>query len=88
MDALSARKMPKGPSNGWIHKKGDTKMHPGVLPNGGFQELYFSDDDPLMPGWFKGMEQIIRKHGLWPDQGLNAQCESFKCEEGQTDCYC
>jgi hypothetical protein len=87
-DALSARKMPKGPSNGWTHKKGGPKMRPGVLPGGGFQELYFSDDDPLMPGWFKGMEQIIRERGLWPDQGLNAQCESFKCKEGQTDCCC
>ncbi|KIJ33165.1 hypothetical protein M422DRAFT_264881 [Sphaerobolus stellatus SS14] len=82
LDALSARKMPKGPSNGWTHKKGGPKMRPGVLLNGGFQELYFSDDNPLIPGWFKGMEQIIWECGLWPDQGLNAQCESFKCEGG------
>ncbi|KIJ30912.1 hypothetical protein M422DRAFT_186566, partial [Sphaerobolus stellatus SS14] len=37
---------------------------------------------------FKGMEQIIRERGLWPEKGLNAQCEGFKCELGRTDCCC
>ncbi|KIJ44951.1 hypothetical protein M422DRAFT_251574 [Sphaerobolus stellatus SS14] len=80
--------MPKGPSEGWTHKKGGPNMRPGVLPDGNFQELYYPDDHPLMGGWFKGMEQIIRECGLWPANGLNAQCESFKCEEGCTDCCC
>ncbi|KIJ31296.1 hypothetical protein M422DRAFT_186218, partial [Sphaerobolus stellatus SS14] len=87
-NALSARKMPKGPSEGWTHKKGGPNMRPGVLPDGNFQELYYPDNHPLMGGWFKGMEQIIRERGLWPANGLNAQCESFKCEEGRTDCCC
>ncbi|CAA7263722.1 unnamed protein product [Cyclocybe aegerita] len=41
-----------------------------------------------MPGWFKGMENIIRERSLWPQRGLNAQCEGFKCEPGKTDCCC
>ena len=39
------------------------------------QELYFPDDHSMMPGWFKGMEIIIQEWGLWPEKGLNAQCE-------------
>jgi len=41
-----------------------------------------------MPGWFKGMEQIIQECGLWPAEGLNAQCPNFHCPPGCTDCCC
>ena len=44
------------------------------------QEFYHADDHPTMPGWFKGMEEIIKEWGLWPAKGLNAQCEGFKCK--------
>ena len=37
------------------------------------QDLYYPDDHETMPGWFKGMEQIICEQGLWPDCGLNTQ---------------
>ena len=30
----------------------------------------------------------IRERGLWPQKGLNAQCEGFKCVAGKTDCCC
>ena len=63
-------------------------MRHGVLPNGGIQPLYFSDDHPSTPGWFKGMEQIIRERGLWPTGGLNAQCQNFCCPPHQTNCCC
>ena len=59
--ALSARKMPKYPLQGWTHKKGGPRMRPGQLHDGSSQELYYLEDDFLMPGWFKGMEQIIRE---------------------------
>ena len=36
------------------------------------QDLYFPEDHPTMPGWFKGMETIICECGLWPQRGLNA----------------
>jgi hypothetical protein len=52
------------------------------------QNFYFTDDHPTMPEWFKGMEVIICEWGLWPQKGLNAQCEGFKCEAGKTDCCC
>jgi hypothetical protein len=31
------------------------------------QSFYFPDDHPTMPGWFKGMEQILQKCGLLPE---------------------
>ncbi|KAJ3522656.1 hypothetical protein NMY22_g11792 [Coprinellus aureogranulatus] len=86
-DALSARYMPKGPSETWSPKAGG-RMRDAVLPNGDAQCLYFPDDHPTHPGWFKGMEQIIRERGLWPNDGLLAQCTDFKCKPGATDCCC
>lgn len=87
-DALSARKMPKNPLYGWTHKKGGQRMRPGQLPDGSSQDLYFPEDHLFMPGWFKGMEWIICEGNLWPENGLRAQCEGFKCEPGRTDCCC
>ena len=54
------------------------------------QSFYFPDDHPLYPGWFKGMEQIIRERGLWPTNGLHCECPGFKCmqHEGQPSCCC
>lgn len=61
----------------------------GVNPQSGMpQSFYFPEDDPTMPGWFKGMEQIIQERGLWPETGLPAECSGFKCPEGQTNCCC
>jgi hypothetical protein len=86
-DALSARKMVKNPKQGWTHHPGGPRMRNGQLPSGDTQELYYPDDHSTMPGWFKGMEQILRERGLWRD-GLLAQCPGFKCEAGRTDCCC
>jgi hypothetical protein len=61
-------------------------MHDGKLPNGQHQPLYFPEDHPFMPGWFKGMEQLIREHELWPEAGLPAQCPDFKCPPDHVDC--
>jgi hypothetical protein len=64
-------------------------MRHGVNPQSGMpQSFYFPEDDPTMPGWFKGMEQIIQERGLWPETGLPAECSGFKCPEGQTNCCC
>ena len=63
-------------------------MQPSQLPNGNVQLFYFLDDHPLMPGWFKGMKQVIQERGLWPAEGLIAQCHNFHCPPGQTDCCC
>ena len=66
-------------------------MHDGTLPNGKPQSLYYPEDHESMPGWFKGMEVIIRERGLWPespDTGLLTQCPNFKCPPGHTDCCC
>ncbi|KIJ26478.1 hypothetical protein M422DRAFT_140014, partial [Sphaerobolus stellatus SS14] len=60
-NALSARKMTKNPCQGWTHHKDGEKMREGVLPNGQPQSFYFPEDHPTMPGWFKGMDVIIRE---------------------------
>ncbi|KIJ40856.1 hypothetical protein M422DRAFT_256017 [Sphaerobolus stellatus SS14] len=75
--------MPKNPLQGWTHKKGGPQMHPGQLPDGSSQDFYFPEDHFLMPGWFKGMEQIIRERDLWPESGLKAQYEGFNIGEQQ-----
>ena len=76
------------PKRGWTHHPDGPPMHPSVLPNGTVQSFYFPDDHPATPGWFKGMEEIIRERGLWPKNGLRAQCPDFKCPPGRTDCCC
>ena len=64
-------------------------MRDGInLLTGEQQSFYFSDDHPNYPGWFKRMEQIIRKHGLWPDTGLPVECTGPKHPEGQASCCC
>jgi hypothetical protein len=88
-DALSARKMPKNPHPTWTHHKEGPKMRTTRFgEDQRIQQLYFDHDHPTMPGWFKGMEIIIRERGLWPEKGMNAQCDGFKCVAGKTDCCC
>jgi hypothetical protein len=88
-DALSAKKMPKGPHATWQHYKEGPKMQTMVFgDNNTLQDLYFPDNHSTMPGWFKGIETIICECGLWPEKGLNAQYEGFKCVAGKKDCCC
>ena len=63
-------------------------MQDGTLPTGEHQQFYFPLHHLMMPGWFKGMEEIIRERGLWPAEGLLAQCLGFHCPPGKTDCCC
>ncbi|KAH8979873.1 hypothetical protein EDB92DRAFT_1954569 [Lactarius akahatsu] len=73
-DALSARKMPKHPKEGWTPFKDAPRMRHGIInpQTEELQSFYFPDDHPTMPGRFKGMEQIIQERGLWPEAGLLA----------------
>jgi len=87
-DALSAQKMIKSPRETWTHEKDGPMMQDGKFADGMPQPLYFPENHLTMPGWFKGMEVIIKERGLWPATGLLAQCVGFKCEAGHTDCCC
>jgi hypothetical protein len=81
--------MPKNPHPTWTHHKEGPKMRTTRFgEDQRIQQLYFDHDHPTMPGWFKGMEIIIRERGLWPEKGMNAQCDGFKCVAGKTDCCC
>ncbi|THU79841.1 hypothetical protein K435DRAFT_696926 [Dendrothele bispora CBS 962.96] len=61
-NALSARKMPKGPHSHWPAP--GVRMRDGKLPDGSPQSFYFDHDHPTMPGWFIGSENIIKQRGL------------------------
>ena len=96
-DALSAQKMPKFPNENWSHHKDGPRMwnttfvayHPPMMqPITIHQDLYFPDDHPHMPGWFKGMEILLWECGLYPNLGLLAQCKGFKCEPNALSCCC
>lgn len=64
-------------------------MRDGVNPlTGERQSFYFPDDHPQYPGWFKGMEHIIRERGLWPEEGLPVVCTGHKRPEGQAAVCC
>ncbi len=77
-----------GPKKGCMHYPNGPCMRNGILPNGEPQLFYFPEDHPSMPGWFKGMEIIIRERGLWPEGDLLAQCPGFQCPPDSTDCCC
>ena len=88
-DAVSAHKMPKKSTAGWTHIKNGLQLCKGLLPNGSEHDFYCLDTHPTMPGWFKGMEVIIWKQGLWPESGkLKAEHKGFKCEAGSCTCCC
>ena len=87
-DGLSARYMPKKPTDGWMNPKSNARMRDGSLPDSSRQSFYFEDDHVQYPGFFKGMEIIIRERGLWPEGGLRSSCPGFKCPEGQMNCCC
>ncbi len=72
---------------GWTPLAGGPHMHDGVLPDGSAQPLYFAEDHPTMPRWFKGMEMLICERGLWPEKGLKANCNP-RCDLGGSNCCC
>ena len=81
--------MPKNANQRWMSMNGGPRMQNGWYMNGSdkiSQDFYFPDDHPKFPGWFKGMENIIHECGLWPNEGLKAQCDGFKCVSGHTNC--
>ena len=76
------------PKEVWTPHPDGPQMRNGTFANGDGQALYFPEEHKTMPGWFKGMEVIIREHGLWPEGGLPAQCPGFHCPPGRIDCCC
>ena len=87
-DALSAWNMPKGPNQHWACVKDGPRMWPGMHVTGETQVFYYPNSHLTMPCWFKGMENIIWERGLWPANGLRAECNGFKCVPGCTNCCC
>jgi hypothetical protein len=63
-------------------------MRNGTLPNGSEQDLYFPDDHPTCPGYFKGMSNILAERGFTEEAKLNSQCPNFKCADPNTSCCC
>jgi hypothetical protein len=84
-DALSAKDMPKNPK---MWREGKDRMRDTTLPDGTRQSLYWPATHEKYPGYFKGMEQILRERGLF-HRGLKAQCtDRFADCERNMDCCC
>lgn len=82
-------KVPRDPKHLWTHHPNGPRMRDGINPLTGHpQSFYFPDDHPKYPGWFKGMEHIIRERGLWPEAGLPVECAGPKRPGGQVRCCC
>jgi hypothetical protein len=80
---------PRDPKRVWSHHPNGPCMRDGINPKTKQpQSLYFPEDHPKYPGWFKGMEQIICERGLWPKDGLSVKCSGPKRPEGQANCCC
>ena len=78
-----------GPRSNWTHPKDGPRMCEGINPlTRKEQSLYISEDHPTMPGWFKGMEQIIKECGPWPEDGLHAECSGSKSPADKDACCC
>ncbi|TDL16544.1 hypothetical protein BD410DRAFT_816690 [Rickenella mellea] len=74
--------------NATSHQKGKCRMRPGTLPNGEQQDLYFPNDHPQYPGFFKGMQIILRERGLQRESELRAECPGFKCVDESKSAAC
>jgi hypothetical protein len=67
------------------------QMGKGRLPNGAEQDLYFSDDHPKYPGYFKGLSVILEEQGFTGVKGKGSkltECKGFACKPGVIDCCC
>lgn len=73
----------------WTHFSKGEHMCDGINSLiGERQSFYFPNDHLNYLGWFKGMEQIIHKCGLWPKCGLPVECTGSKHPEGPASCCC
>ena len=98
--ALSAKDMQLNPNPNFLMIKGadrkkKIRMDDATFADGEKQSLYYPDDHPTYPGWFKGMKVLIQERrvrgALLPDPTkLKAQCGSSmkECPKGSTTCCC
>lgn len=82
--------VPQDPNRSWAHEpKAPQRMRDGFNPlTHQRQSFYFPDNHDKYPKYFKGMEQIIRERGLWPEGGLPVECSGPKRPQGQANCCC
>ncbi|QRV73726.1 DDE family endonuclease [Ceratobasidium sp. AG-Ba] len=90
--AISARGMPKGPSQKFTFastdaqgRKTSVRMEDGRFADGTPQSFYYPGNHPRYPGWFKGMAEILRERGLGHIAEKRVECQD-KCKDGVTDC--
>lgn len=92
-DALSAAKMTLGPSKNFGNvvstdssgQKIRVRMEDATLLDGSRQSLYFPDNHPKYPGFFKGVAEILRERGV-DVTGLKLQCPQSKCDAEVAKC--
>ncbi|KAF8597137.1 hypothetical protein BDV93DRAFT_534597 [Ceratobasidium sp. AG-I] len=91
--ALSAVKMTLGPLKNFgdvvgtdpSGQKIHIRMEDAILPNGSQQPLYFPDDHPKYPGYFKGISEMLHERGV-NATGLKLQCPPSNCDTKNTAC--
>jgi hypothetical protein len=62
-------------------------MADGHFADGTSQPLYFPEGH-ARAGVFKGMATILEERGFGDMSNVRAECKSFKCTPGATDCCC
>jgi hypothetical protein len=62
------------------------RMSDATFADGMAQRLYFANDHPQFPGYFKGMTQVLRERGFAHPEGVRAECRGFKCSPEASNC--
>jgi hypothetical protein len=72
-------------ADGTSYETEKVKMADATFSTGEPQPLYFPEGHPRA-GVFKGMLQILNERGITGFEKKRAECKSFKCPAGATDC--
>lgn len=62
------------------------RMSDATFTDGTAQPLYYPEEHPQFPGYFKGMTQILRERGFVHPEGIRAECRGFKCSPEASNC--
>jgi hypothetical protein len=60
---------------------------PSNLAKWSITGLFYPNDHPDMPGWFKGMKTILEEHIFLEEANLHAECIGFTCKD-QPAAFC
>ncbi|CAG8539920.1 7960_t:CDS:2 [Cetraspora pellucida] len=90
-DTLCAKNMNLFPSSkqsrlhdSWfINEQGKQVTQPMIFSN----DLPLDNDNYIFCDQSKGIQQVLRKHKLWPSSGLKLKCNKNYCDPSVLNCY-